>query len=64
MARPKKADDDRLVSVSTSLPPDVLAAMTRVAHTKSIPLAALIRVLLISRFRNLNTSPDPSSLTL
>lgn len=64
MARPKKADDDKLVSVSTSLPPDVTAAMKRVADAKGIHLSVLIRKLLLVQFRNYKTAPAQSSLTL
>lgn len=64
MARPKKADDDKLVSVSTSLPPDVTAAMKRVANAKGIGLSELLRKLLLSRFHTYKTVAPDSSLTL
>lgn len=59
MARPRKADDEKLVLVSTMLPPDVVRALKRVADSRHVPVSHLVRVLLVSRFRSIKTSLQP-----
>jgi hypothetical protein len=64
MARPRKAEDEKLVPVSTSLPKNEAEALERLAEQRRVPLAMLLRALLSSRFRNLKTTEQISSLTL
>jgi hypothetical protein len=46
MGRPRKADGDKLVPVTTSLPPAQYDKLERLARQNDVPLAVLLRKLL------------------
>lgn len=51
MARPKKADDEKLVQAKTSLRPDRFDELDKEARTRGVELAVVLREKLDPRFR-------------
>jgi len=54
VARPRKPAGEKLVTVSTTLPPDVAAAIARVAASRAVHEAAVLRALILRAFRQIN----------
>jgi len=64
MGRPRKPESEKLVPVSTNLPPAMYAALKRAADARSIGLSDVVRVVLTSKLRTLNTKIQGPSTTL
>lgn len=64
MARPRKPEDEKLVTVSTCLPKDVADAIRRVATARRVLPSEVLRKLVLRGFRYRENATDESSLTL
>lgn len=64
MGRPRKPEHEKLVVVSTCLSPREAAAIDRVAESRGVSRAHLIRVILTKRIDYKKTDTPDSSLTL
>lgn len=51
MARPRKPDGEKLVSVSTSLTPDAYDELYLLARARRIPMAELLREMIAAEYQ-------------
>jgi hypothetical protein len=62
MPRPRKSDADRMVVLSTYVPPARFDEIERMARARGMSLAAFVRQLLLKRVSQVeNPSPSASS---